>query len=206
MAVDRKAHWDAVYGEKAETQLSWHEDDPTASLELIAMTGVAVNAPVIDIGGGISRLASALVAMGFRDVAVLDISRVALDAARNGLGQAGEKVTWIAADIIFWTPDRLYDLWHDRAVFHFLVDETERAAYLANLEKGVKIGGHAIIATFAPDGPEKCSGLPVARYSPADLARLVEGNFVFVAHRNLSHQTPWGASQAFQFSLFRRFR
>lgn len=206
MTIDRKAHWDNVYGEKSEAQLSWHQDDPGVSLELIAMTGLTSVSSVIDIGGGTSRLASALLAMGLNDVTVLDLSQVALDAARDRLGQAGETVTWISADITSWVPDRPYDLWHDRAVFHFLVDRSERAAYLKNLERGVGIGGHAIIATFAPDGPETCSGLPVARYSPGDLAELLEENFELVAERHPLHHTPSGKSQSFQFSLFRRRR
>ena len=136
MTIDRKAHWDTVYGEKSEAQLSWHQDDPCASLELIEMTGLTASSSAIDIGGGTSRLASALIAMGLNDVTVLDLSQVALDAARDRLGQAGETVTWISADITSWVPDRPYDLWHDRAVFHFLVDRSERAAYLKNLEEG----------------------------------------------------------------------
>lgn len=205
MTADRKTHWDTVYREKSESQLSWHQNDPTVSLELIRMSGVTANSSVIDIGGGTSRLASALLAMGLLDITVLDLSQIALDAARGRLGPAGETVTWISADVTSWVPDRRYDLWHDRAVFHFLVDTSERTAYLKSLEKGVSIGGHAIIATFAPDGPEKCSGLPVARYSPSDLAKIVQENFELVAHRHHLHLTPWGKSQSFQFSLFRRF-
>lgn len=206
MTVDRKTHWDTVYREKSAAQLSWHQDDPKASLELIEMAGIGADSSVIDIGGGTSRLASALLAMGLHDVTVLDVSQAALDLTRDSLGQAGETVTWISADITAWSPDRHYDLWHDRAVFHFLVEKSGRAAYLESLQKGLSIGGHAIIATFAPDGPEKCSGLPVARYSPDDIADLLGGNFELVAHRHHMHQTPWGKSQSFQFSLFRRLR
>ena len=206
MTADRKTHWDIVYGEKSEAQLSWHQDDPAVSLDLIGLAGVTAESSVIDIGGGTSRLAGALLEKGLRDVTVLDLSQVALDAARDRLGPAGDSVTWIAADITQWTPDRQYDLWHDRAVFHFLVDAAERAAYLERLAQGVAIGGHAIIATFAPDGPETCSGLPVARYSPDDLAALLQDRFDLLAHRHHLHQTPWGKGQPFQFSLFRRFR
>lgn len=205
MTIDRKAHWNTVYSEKSEAQLSWHQDDPRVSLELIEMAGATANSSVIDIGGGASRLAGALLAMGLHDITVLDLSQVALDVARDQLGQAGETVKWISADITSWTPDRHYDLWHDRAVFHFLVDAAEQAAYLKSLARGVNIGGFAIIATFAPDGPEKCSGLPVARYSPSDLAELFGESFELVAHRHHLHQTPSGKSQSFQFSLFRRF-
>ena len=205
MTVDRKAHWDTVYGEKSEAQLSWHQEDPRVSLELIEMAGATANSSVIDVGGGTSRLADALLAMGLSDITVLDLSQVALDVARDRLGRAGETVKWISTDITTWDADRKYDLWHDRAVFHFLVEAAERAAYLDRLARGVGIGGHAIIATFAPDGPETCSGLPVARYSPGDLAELLGDSFEPVAHRHHLHQTPWGKSQSFQFGLFRRF-
>lgn len=206
MTVERKEHWDVVYGEKSEAQLSWHQDNPRLSLELIEMSGATANSSAIDIGGGTSRLASSLLAMGLHDITVLDLSQVALDTARNRLGQAGEKVKWISADITSWVPDRYYDLWHDRAVFHFLVDPAERAAYLKSLSRAVSVGGHVIIATFAPDGPEKCSGLPVVRYSPSDLAEILGESFEIVAHRHHLHQTPSGKRQSFQFSLFRRLR
>ena len=206
MTVDRKAHWDSVYGEESEAQLSWHQDDPRVSFEHIEMAGATANSSVIDIGGGTSRLASLLLATGLHDLTVLDLSQVALDVAKDRLGQAGETVKWMSADITTWAPDRHYDLWHDRAVFHFLVDPAGRAAYLKSLVRGVSIGGHAIIATFAPDGPEKCSGLPVARYSPSDLAELLGESFELVAHRHHLHQTPSGKSQSFQFSFFRRCR
>ncbi len=206
MTVERKEHWDVVYGEKSEAQLSWYQDDPRLSLELIEMSGATANSSVIDIGGGTSRLASSILAMGLHDITVLDLSQVALDIARNRLGQACETVKWISADITSWVPDRHYDLWHDRAVFHFLVDPAEQAAYLKSLRRGVSVGGHVIIATFAPDGPEKCSGLQVARYSPSDLSRLMQESFELIAHRHHLHQTPLGKRQSFQFSLFRRFR
>ncbi|PHP68779.1 SAM-dependent methyltransferase [Zhengella mangrovi] len=206
MRVDRKTHWDGVYGGKSEAQLSWHQNDPAVSLELIELASVTASSSVIDIGGGTSRLAGTLLGTGLHDVTVLDLSQVALDAARDRLGKGGETVTWICADITCWTPDRQYDLWHDRAVFHFLVDPPERAAYLQSLDRAVRIGGHAIIATFAPDGPETCSGLPVARYSPVELASLLDESFALEADRHHLHQTPWGKSQSFQYSLFRRFR
>ncbi len=204
MTANTREHWDDVYGEKFDTQLSWHEDDPEISLELIELIRGSKPSSVIDIGGGTSRLAGALLAKGLHNVTVLDLSQVALDTARERLGRAAEIVTWISADITSWVPDRRYDVWHDRAVFHFLVDTSQRAAYLESVKRGVKIGGHAIIATFALDGPETCSGLPVARYSPSDIAMLFEDHFELVAHRHHLHQTPWGESQSFQFSVLRR--
>lgn len=206
MTDTRKAHWDTVYDQKSEAQLSWHQDEAKLSLELAGLAGITAASSAIDIGGGTSRFAGTLLDLGLRDVTVLDLSQVALDAARQRLGQAGETVTWIAADITDWSPDRRYDFWHDRAVFHFLVDAEDRAAYLNGLSKGVDVGGHAMIATFAPDGPETCSGLPVARYSPESLAEVLGERFALVAHRYHLHQTPWGKPQSFQFSLFRRDR
>ncbi|UWR09541.1 trans-aconitate 2-methyltransferase [Ruegeria sp. B32] len=204
MTADRKTHWDTVYGAKSEDQLSWHQDDPKVSLDLIGLAGVTAKSSVIDIGGGTSRLAGALLEKGLRDVTVLDLSPVALQAAHDRLGPAGDAVTWIAADITQWTPDRKYDLWHDRAVFHFLVDPMDRAAYLDTLAQAVVAGGHAIIATFAPDGPETCSGLPVARYESGQISEMLGNDFALVADRRHSHHTPWGAIQSFQYSLFRR--
>lgn len=206
MTENRKAHWDGVYGATTENQLSWHKDDPQVSLDFVRIAGATEQSSVIDIGGGTSRFVGSLLAMGLRDVTILELSRVALDASRDRLGAKGDTVTWIAADITRRAPDRTYDLWHDRAVFHFLVDPAERAAYLRSLVQGVRVGGHAIIATFAPDGPEKCSGLPVARYSPQDIAALVSENFDMVTHRHHLHQTPSGKGQSFQFSLLRRTR
>lgn len=204
MSVDRKEHWDTVYGKTPETRLSWHQDDPAASLNLIRMAGITADASVIDIGGGMSRFTDTVLAMGLRDVTVLDLSHVALDAARDRLGSSGRSVTWLCQDITSWSPTRTYDLWHDRAVFHFLTAPSDRAAYIENLARAVRIDGHAIIATFAPDGPERCSGLPVARYSPEDIAALLAEGFVLVAHRRHLHVTPKGTQQAFQYSLLRR--
>ncbi|MCA1297354.1 class I SAM-dependent methyltransferase [Stappia indica] len=204
MTDKRKAHWDTVYDQKSEMQLSWHQEEAQLSLELAKLAGISATSSAIDIGGGTSRFAGTLLDLGLRDVTVLDLSQVALDAARQRLGQAGDAVTWVAADITTWSPDRQYDFWHDRAVFHFLVDAEDRAAYLNNLTKGLVVGGHAMIATFAPDGPETCSGLPVARYSPEGLAEVLGERFALVAQRHHLHQTPWGKPQSFQFSLFRK--
>ncbi|GGE76766.1 class I SAM-dependent methyltransferase [Stappia taiwanensis] len=206
MTDKKREHWDTVYDQKSETQLSWHQEEAQLSLELAKLAGISATSSAIDIGGGTSRFAGTLLDLGLRDVTVLDLSQVALDAARQRLGQAGDAVSWIAADITAWSPDRHYDFWHDRAVFHFLVDAKDRAAYLNSLAKGLVVGGHAMIATFAPDGPETCSGLPVARYSPEGLAEVLGERFALVAHRHHLHQTPWGKPQSFQFSLFRRDR
>ena len=204
MTSETRTHWDDVYAGTPDDRLSWHQDNPAPSLDLIARAGVGPGASVIDVGGGTSRLAGALLDTGLSDVTVLDLSQVALAQARARLGAAGETVIWVCADVTSWTPGRHYDLWHDRAVFHFLVDPADRAAYLERLGAALGVGGHAIIATFAPDGPEMCSGMPVVRYAPDDLAALLGEGFDLVAHRRDLHRTPKGRSQAFQFSLFRR--
>jgi trans-aconitate methyltransferase len=203
-ADERRRHWDKAYTEKGEAGVSWFEARPLVSLDLIAEAGGRPTSALIDIGGGASRLVDALVEAGWRSLAVLDISRVALDAARKRLGAAAGQVDWIAADITRWQPARTYDLWHDRAVFHFLTEAADRAAYVERLAAAVGPGGHAIIASFAPDGPERCSGLPVMRYDAAALAATIGPAFALAGERRSAHTTPWGSSQAFQFSLLRR--
>ncbi len=208
MDPDRTTHWNDIYRRKAEAELSWHQDDPAGSLDLIAGAGIGSDRAVIDIGGGTSRLAGALIGRGFADVTVLDLSAVAIAAARDRLEAAGppgaQAVHWITADITRWQPARRYDLWHDRAVFHFLVEAAARAAYLDRLDRALASRGHALIATFAPDGPDRCSGLPVLRYSPDDLARTLGPGYQLLAGRRYLHRTPWGSGQSFQYSLFRK--
>ena len=201
---DRSAHWDNVYGTKRETEVSWYQASPATSLAMIRAANLDHRAAIIDVGGGASHLVDALLQDGHRDVAVLDLSANALDVARKRLGAAASVVDWIVADATTWRPARTYDLWHDRAAFHFLVEEPDRAAYLDRLHRGVKAGGHAVIGTFALDGPEKCSGLPVQRYDPATLSGTIGSAFELIAHEAHRHVTPWGATQPFQFSVLRR--
>ena len=200
----REAHWENVYTTKGENEVSWFQQSPAPSLGLIMQAGAVSTSAIIDIGGGASRLVDNLVAEGFEDVTVLDLSGAALAAARSRLGAHAERVRWVVADVTIWEPARLYDIWHDRAAFHFLTDANDRAAYIARLQRGLKIGGHAIIATFAPDGPEKCSGLPVARYDSASLAETLGAPFKLVHTQRHAHATPWQSRQSFQFSVFRR--
>ena len=206
MADERSSHWEGIYRKKDDTQLSWHQDDPSVSLELCDVAGVDSSSSVIDIGGGTSRFTERLTERGFSDVSVLDVSEAALDRSRRQLGPASEQIEWIAADVTTWKPDGTYDLWHDRAVFHFLVDADDRTAYLNRLCLCLRPGGHAIIATFALNGPEKCSGLPVVRYDPEGLSKVLGDQFALVAHRRHTHKTPWGSPQAFQYSLLRKVR
>jgi ubiquinone/menaquinone biosynthesis C-methylase UbiE len=201
----RQAHWEDVYTKKGENQVSWFQENPTPSLELIAQVGATPASTIIDIGGGASRLVDNLIDRGFEDVTVLDLSEAALEAAKVRLGKSADQVHWIVADATIWEPQKAYDIWHDRAAFHFLTEEADRAAYLVRLERAVKVGGHAIIATFALDGPERCSGLPVVRYDPASLGQTLGRAFQLADTRRHAHATPWGSDQSFQFSVFRRY-
>jgi len=203
-SASRQAHWENVYTTKGENEVSWFQQDPAPSFELIIQAGATHGSAIIDIGGGASRLVDHLVEDGFEDVTVLDLSGAALEAARKRLESRANRVHWVVADATAWEPAKAYDIWHDRAAFHFLTEEKDRAAYIARLTRGVKAGGHAIIATFALDGPEKCSGLPVARYDSASLAWTLGSKFQLVHTRRHEHATPWGSRQMFQFSVFRR--
>jgi SAM-dependent methyltransferase len=195
MNASRQDHWEKVYASKRENELSWFQESPTPSLALIAKAGATAASSVIDVGGGASRLVDVLVENGFRDVTVLDLSDAALAAAKARLGGRAEQVQWVVADVTEWDPDgRIYDIWHDRAAFHFLTEERDRMAYVARLTEAVKPGGHAIIATFAADGPERCSGLPVVRYDAESLHRVVGDVFELIETLRHEHRTPWGSA------------
>ncbi len=199
----RERHWNDVYRTKGDNDVSWFEEVPRLSLELIGQHA-SQDAAVIDIGGGASRLPDALLAAGYSDVTVLDISAEALAKARERVEQAGGSAQWIVSDVTQWRPERAYDLWHDRAAFHFLTDVADQAAYRAVLDAALRSGGTAIIATFAPDGPEKCSGLPVARHDGASIAAALGSGFSLEQELRHEHHTPWGRVQKFQFSVFRK--
>ena len=202
--LERQTHWQNVYQTKDEKAVSWFQESPDISLDLIHATGVDANASIIDIGGGASRLVDALVGEGFKTVSVLDLSEKALATSKARLGPEGAQVQWIVADITHWQPSQTYDVWHDRAALHFLTDPKDRAAYVERVLKAVRNGGHVIIGTFAPDGPERCSGLPVVRYDATKLGELLSLSFALTETRRHDHQTPSGAIQKFQFSRFQR--
>jgi 2-polyprenyl-3-methyl-5-hydroxy-6-metoxy-1,4-benzoquinol methylase len=202
--VSRKTHWDRVYTTKGEREVSWFQENPVPSLELIGLAGLPTDAAIIDIGGGASRLVDALAERKIGKITVLDLSAVALDAARERLGEKGADVKWVVADVTTWEPSQTYDLWHDRAALHFLTDASDRSAYVGNLKKAVRPGGHVIIGTFALDGPERCSGLPIMRYDAGVLGAILGIEFDLMDSRRHDHTTPWGAVQRFQFSTFRR--
>ncbi len=202
--LGRQVHWENVYTTKDEKTVSWFEDRPDISVDLIRATGVATSASIIDIGGGASRLVDTLLDEGFESVAVLDLSEKALATSKVRLGARGKHVQWIVADVTRWDAPQTYDVWHDRAALHFLNDEKDRAAYVERLLRAVRVGGHVIIGTFAPDGPERCSGLPVVRHDAGTLATLLGPQFQLIESKLHNHQTPAGATQRFQFSRFQR--
>jgi SAM-dependent methyltransferase len=205
-APERQAHWDNVYRTKREDEVSWFQASPTISLDLVHSTGIGRDASIIDIGGGASRLVDALLEEGFANLSVLDLSDQSMAKARARLGARAAGVTWIAADVTTWQPTGTYDLWHDRAAFHFLTAPDDRAAYADRVLRAVRPSGHVIIGTFAPDGPERCSGLPVARHDAESIRAVLGPAFELIETRRHDHQTPMGGSQKFQFSRFRRAR
>lgn len=202
--IARQAHWENVYTTKGEKEVSWFQENPAPSLDLIALTGLSEDAAIIDIGGGASRLVDDLLTRKFRRLTVLDLSEAALATARKRLGDRGADVRWVIADVTKWEPTQTYDLWHDRAAFHFLTDQADQSAYVDRLKKALRPGGYVIIGTFAPDGPERCSGLPIMRHDATTLAAILGRDFVLIDTRRHDHATPWGAVQRFQFSTFRR--
>lgn len=203
----RKMHWDRVYESRDEEALSWFEAEPALSLRLIGQYA-GPEAKVIDVGAGASRLPDALLARGYDRLALLDVSAPALAMARARLGDLADRVRWIEADVTRWRPGETWDLWHDRAVFHFLTGSDDRRSYLEAMSAALTGGGHAILATFDEHGPETCSGLPVMRYSPPALIKEIEarmpGMLTPVAAERHVHVTPKGNEQSFQYSVFRR--
>ncbi|MEO3386403.1 class I SAM-dependent methyltransferase [Mesorhizobium sp. CAU 1741] len=204
MADGRISHWQDVYSAKSEDEVSWFQASPEPSLTLLHLVGANSNSAIVDIGAGASRLVDHLLASGYTHLSVLDISPAALSIARRRLGKKAGAVEWIVADVTQWRPLVPYDVWHDRATFHFLIGEADQRAYVERLRDALRVGGHAIIGTFAPDGPLKCSGLPVARHDASSIGALLGDGFHIVDTRNHDHITPKGAAQRFQFSTFER--
>jgi len=201
---DRRAHWDALYTTKAPHEVSWYQARPETSLGLISRARKGQKASIIDVGGGASRLVDLLLDAGHERLTVLDLSPVALERARARLGSRASLVTWLAADVTTWTPAGKFDIWHDRAVFHFLVGAEQRQSYVAAMSAALQQGGQAILGTFASDGPERCSGLPVVRYEPEALAAELGPWLVPVESLHEDHLTPAGKLQRFQFCRFVR--
>lgn len=198
-------HWQAVYLDKAADRVSWYRPHLDQSLALLRQAGLDVHSRVIDVGGGASTLVDDLIAAGVRDVSVLDLSTQALAIARERLGDAAAKVDWLVGDVLTMAFARArFDFWHDRAVSHFISDEDMAGAYARQAADAIAPGGHAVIAGFAPDGPERCSGLQVMRRSADDIARLLGTRFTLVDSRDERHVTPGGSVQAFAYAVLRR--
>lgn len=202
MSESRKAHWEHVYLSKDPAEVSWYQVAPQLSLRMIAETGTETGGAIIDVGGGASTLVDNLLDSGYSDVTVLDIASASLDRSRARLGDAARKVTWVEQDILRFEPNRSFELWHDRAVFHFLTDKSQQRHYADLLQKAIEPGGHVILATFGPDGPERCSGLPVQRYSTKGLSRLLAPAFELRAEDLEEHKTPGGSVQQFLYTCW----
>jgi ubiquinone/menaquinone biosynthesis C-methylase UbiE len=204
--VSLKTHWEHIHKTKTSVQVSWYQEHPVQSLQLIAETGVDKAAQIIDVGGGISTLVDDLLAIGYGQITVLDISAAALQTTQQRLGARAKDVSWLEADVTqVQLPYQFYDIWHDRAVFHFLTDSEDRQRYVKKVKESVKMGGHVIVATFASDGPEKCSGLQVARYAPESLHHEFGEGFELVGSRNELHHTPFGTDQKFIYCYCRKY-
>jgi SAM-dependent methyltransferase len=199
MQSELKAHWEQVYRDKSPLDVSWYQSAPTLSYELIRASGVDYDAPLIDVGGGASTLVDHLLDAGFTDVSVLDISMQALAHAARRLGERARRVHWIENDITRFVPETVYRLWHDRAVFHFLTEAEDRRRYREVLERALAADGLLIIGTFAPGGPERCSGLPIVQYDAARLQDALGERFALIETRAETHRTPGGKDQLFNF-------
>ena len=197
------AHWDAAYA-RGDERLSWFEDHPGMSLRMLGSAGVRAADAVIDAGGGASPLTRALLDRGFGDLTVLDISAAGIRHARDRLGPRADQVHWLTADVLSWHPRRRYQAWHDRAVFHFLTIEEHRQQYLHTLDTATAPGAIAVFGCFAPDGPQQCSGLPVARYSAAQLARQIGAGWLVISQAREEHITPAGTIQPLTWVALRR--
>ncbi len=201
---DRKSHWENIYGTKKSTEVSWYQQKPQVSLDYIHTTGIEKDAAIIDVGGGDSYLVDYLIDKGFSDITVLDISEKALERAKERLGERSSEVTWIAADAATFRPEKKYDIWHDRAAFHFLTEKEDIDNYLKNIEEAVNSRGQVILGTFSDKGPEKCSGIFIKQYSVEEMSKLLSDNFELLGCDNIDHITPTGAKQNFTFCRWRR--
>lgn len=204
MSTGRESHWDQVFTTKADADVSWYQPVPEASLAFIEACAPGPGSALIDVGGGSSSLVDHLLAQGHRDVTVLDVSAAALERARTRLGPRGGDVHWVVSDVTRFEPTRPYHVWHDRAALHFLTDPEDQAAYGRVVSRAVPPGGWVVLATFAPHGPTKCSGLEVRRHDGSSLGEILGPDFVPAEERVVEHHTPSGAVQPFTFARFQR--
>src|SRR3954454_13006981 len=204
IAADLKDHWETVYSTMAETDVSWYQDEPRLSLELIETVAPSEGGRIIDVGGGASVLVDRLLDLPFGEIAVLDISETALGKARDRLRERAERVRWVVADVTEAPELGTFDVWHDRADFHFLTDPDDRRSYVELARRTVPEGGHLVIATFADDGPKRCSDLDVCRYNARSLASELGEGFSLVRGARETHTTPWDSSQPFFYGVYMR--
>jgi SAM-dependent methyltransferase len=205
--VGRHEHWDAIYADKRPQEVSWYRPHLDRSLDFVDIAGLSPHAAILDVGGGNSTLVDDLLERGFRNVTVLDLSTSAIAQAKARLGPRAEAVTWLVGDVTrVDLPEHRYDFWHDRAVFHFLTEESARLRYVSAVRHALKAGGHIVVATFGPSGPERCSGLPVVRYSAEGIHAQFGGEFSKVGSGEETHHTPWGSEQEFVYCYCRMGR
>ncbi|MBS1505946.1 MAG: class I SAM-dependent methyltransferase [Bacteroidetes bacterium] len=201
---NHKTHWENIYETKAESDFSWFQPYPQTSVDFINLFKLPKTASIIDIGGGDSHLADALLELGYTDITVLDISATSIERAKARLGDKATAITWIASDIVDFEPHRKYDFWHDRAAFHFLTTEIQIIKYLAIVKQGISPGGHLVLGTFSDKGPNKCSGLDVKQYTEASMSALFEKDFKRIKCVEETHVTPFSTQQNFVFCSFQR--
>ncbi len=200
--MNPKQHWEKIYTERRPDAVSWFQREARMSMELIRRVAPDSRAAIVDVGGGASTLVDGLLQAGYRNIVVLDISAAALARARERLGAESSRVTWLEANVLDAVfPEAGVDVWHDRAVFHFLSDQADRSRYVEQVRRALRPGGHVVIATFAEDGPDRCSGLPVTRYSPKALSAQFGEDFPLIDSDHEDHVTPAGVHQSFQYSL-----
>lgn len=202
--MDHKSHWETIYTEKQPNEVSWTQNIPSLSLQLIGKTNKTKSVQLIDVGGGESNLVDHLLTIGYENISVLDISQNALNRCKQRLGEKGKNIDWIVTDITKFHSSKKYDLWHDRAVFHFLTDPDSIAAYKKNLLNVLKDDGELIIGTFSNDGPKKCSGLEIKQYTEETLTKTFSPEFLPIEFQREDHHTPFGTVQNFVFGRFKK--
>ena len=204
--IDRKKHWENIYQSKQLKEVSWFQPIPETSLDFIKQFKVPTNAKIIDIGGGDSFFVDHLLAMGYQDITILDISESALRRAKQRLGDLADKVKWIVADAATFAPTEQYDFWHDRATFHFLTDKQEIESYIENTQKSIKQGGILLLGTFSEQGPEKCSGIEIKQYNELTMTALLQRFFEKIKCITIDHKTPYEVIQNFIFCSFKKLQ
>ena len=200
--MDRKVHWEGIYTDRSPLEVSWYQSDPELSVSLIQNTGISKEASIIDVGGGASVLVDRLYASGFHNLTILDISAKALVHTRLRLGESADKIDWFESDVTDFVAPHPFDLWHDRAVFHFLTDQKDRRSYVEVLNKALRPGGHLVLAAFAIDGPEKCSGLDIVQYDAEKLSAELGEGFTLKREQTEVHITPAEKEQKFAYFWF----